>query len=349
MSDDRDKIDWDHVGKWVGKSGTKALWKPYGLPDVLNPRRSFFADVPPMPAWNVPEKLFVTAAITGAFFNKQANPNQPITPAEIRAAAAECIDAGASGVHIHVRDQRGLNALDPKLFREVIEPLRSQYPEAVIDGCLVAVSDDEDAAMEPMMRSGLLDGLPVNPTAICCGDNMLFKAPHVVIEKTRRTLNAGLVPQIAVYTDGDIDNARRYLVDTLLIPRPCSWLILPALPGCAPMHSPEGMADGLLRMVRLIREVDPQGIIAVCAAGRASTYLATMAILMGLHVRVGMEDTIWKWPHREDILESSTAHFRAVRDIARLLGREVMTPAEYRHLLASKGGARKSDLVSAPA
>ena len=29
MSDDRDKIDWDHVGKWVGKSGTKALWKPY--------------------------------------------------------------------------------------------------------------------------------------------------------------------------------------------------------------------------------------------------------------------------------------------------------------------------------
>jgi|LakMenEpi03Aug12_release.lakeMendotaPanAssembly.Ray.scaffolds.fasta_scaffold25173_7 3-keto-5-aminohexanoate cleavage enzyme len=342
MEKPSNSIDWDHVGKWVGKTGTRANWRPYGLPEVLNPKRSAFADIPPMPAWKLSDKLFITAAITGAFFSKNANPHQPITPTEIRNAAAECIEAGASGVHIHVRDRNGLNALDPKLFHEVIAPLREVYPEAVIDGCLVAVSEEEDAAMQPMMRSGLLDGLPVNPTAICCGDNMLFKAPHVVIEKTRRTLDAGLIPQIAVYTDGDVDNARRFLVDTLLIPRPCSWLILPALPGCTPMHSPEAMADGLLRMVRLIREVDPKGIIAVCAAGRASTYLATMAVLMGLHVRVGMEDTIWKWPHREETLSSSAEHFRSVRDIALLLGREVMTPGEYRELLGLRQKTRPS-------
>jgi 3-keto-5-aminohexanoate cleavage enzyme len=108
------------------------------------------------------------------------------------------------------------------------------------------------------------------------------------------------------------------------------------------MHSPEAMADGLLRMVRLIREVDAKGIIAVCAAGRASTYLATMAVLMGLHVRVGMEDTIWKWPHREETLSSSAEHFRSVRDIALLLGREVMTPGEYRELLGLRQKTRPS-------
>jgi 3-keto-5-aminohexanoate cleavage enzyme len=341
MSKDHNKVDWQHVKKWVAKAGTKVNWRAYALPDVLNAERGYFADVPQMPAWDISGKLYVTAAITGAFFNKNANPNQPITPEEIRRSAAECIEAGASGVHIHVRDSGGLNVLDPKLFREVIEPLRKQYPESVVDGCLVAVSDEEDAAMEPMMRSGLLDGLPVNPTAICCGDNMLFKPPHAVIEKTRRTLDAGLVPQIAVYTDGDIDNARRFLVESELIPRPCSWLILPGLPGCSPMHSPEAMTQGLLRMVHLIREVDPRGIIGVCAAGRASTYLATLAILLGLHVRVGMEDTVWMWPHRNEILRSTADHFRAVRDIARALGREVMTPAEYRNLVGMKPAPTK--------
>lgn len=336
MSKDRNKVTWDHVNKWVAKAGTKVNWRPYALPEILNPRKSYFADVEQMPAWEIPSKLFITAAITGAFFSKNANPNQPISPDEIRRAAEECIEAGVSGVHIHVRDQRGLNALDPALFREVIEPLRAKYPDTVVDGCLVAVSDDEDAAMEPMMKSGLIEGLPVNPTAICCGDNMLFKPPHAVIEKTRRALEAGLIPQIAVYTDGDIDNARRFLVESELIVRPCSWLILPGLPGCSPMNSPEAMVDGLLRMVRLIREVDEHGVIAVCAAGRASTYLATLAVLLGLHVRVGLEDTLWMWPHREEVLRSSADHFRTVRDIARGLGREVMSPREYRELLGMK-------------
>ena len=60
------------------------------------------------------------------------------------------------------------------------------------------------------------------------------------------------------------------------------------------MYSPESMIDGLMRTVRLIKEVDPISIIMVAAAGRASTYVATLAMLMGLHVRVGLEDTIWK-------------------------------------------------------
>ena len=68
----------------------------------------------------------------------------------------------------------------------------------------------------------------------------------------------------------------------------------------------------------------------VCAAGRAGIYLATLAIVLGLHVRVGMEDTVWTWPHKEDLLESNVEHFSTVRGIASALGRELMTPAEYR-------------------
>ena len=53
------------------------------------------------------------------------------------------------------------------------------------------------------------------------------------------------------------------------------------------------------------RDIDPDGVIMVCAAGRASMYVATLAAVMGLHIRVGMEDSYWLWPHRDDRIEST--------------------------------------------
>jgi 3-keto-5-aminohexanoate cleavage enzyme len=330
----QDKVKWDQVNKWVGREGLVTHWKAYGMPEALDPFTSRFVDVAPMSRWEVPAKIMISTAITGAFFSKRSNPAQPITPAEIRASAEECILAGAPNIHIHVRDDSGFNVLDIERFREVIAPLRARYPHVTFDGCLVAVNATESAAMAPAAASGLFDALPVNTTAICCGDSMFFKAPHVVIEKARMVEAAGLKPLIAVYDDGDIDNARRFLIESGVVSRPLSWLLLPGLPGCSPMHSPAQMVDGLMRMVRAIRDIDPESFIMVCAAGRASVYLATFAILLGVHVRVGMEDTVWRWPHRDDLIHSNVEQFQTVRGIASALGRELMTPAEYR---ASQG------------
>ncbi len=331
MSDD--KIKWKQVDKWVARQGLKTTWKPYGMPEVLDPFSSTFADVDPMPKWDIPQKVMIAATITGAFFSKRSNPNQPITVQEIRDSAEECIKAGAPSIHIHVRDDGGFNALDPQRFHDVIAPLKKKYPDVMFDGCLVAVTDEESAVMESTMKMGLFDALPVNTTAICCGDSMFFKAPHVVIKKAQLAQQHGAKPIISVYDDGDIDNARRFLVASKLVKPPYYWLILPALPGCSPMHNPQQMVDGLMRMVRTIRDIDPNCFILVCAAGRASTYLTTFAMLLGLHVRVGMEDTIWPYPHRDDIIKSNVESFLHMKQIAALLGRDLMTPAEYREAL----------------
>ncbi len=326
----KDKVNWEQVRKWVGRAGLKTSWQVYGMPEILDPFTSRFADVDPMPRWNIPEKVMISTTITGAFFSKRANPNHPISVEEIRSSAEECIQAGAPNIHVHVRDDAGFNALDPQRFHDVIAPLRAKYPDVTFDGCLVAVNDAESALMEPTMRTGLFDALPVNTTAICCGDNMFFKAPHVVIEKTRLAQDAGCKPIISVYDDGDVDNARRYLVESGVAKPPYYWIILPALPGCSPMHNPRQMVDGLMRMVRTIQDFAPDSFIIVAAAGRASTYLATLAILLGLHVRVGMEDTIWPYPHRDEVIRRNVDHFLQIRQIAQLLGRELMTTAEYR-------------------
>lgn len=329
MSLTNNRIRWDHVRKWVDRDGLKTQWKPWGMPEVVNPNSSAFADIDPMPRWKIPDKVAISATINGAFFSKRANPAVPVTAEEIIASAEECIAAGANIIHLHVRDEAGFNVLETERFRTVIDALRQKHPHVAIDGCLVAVNDEESYAMKDMLQANLLDAVPINTTAILLADNMFLKSPHAIIEKTRLTLEAGLKPQIAVYNDGDIDNARRFLIDSGLVEPPFFWLVLPALPGCSPMYSPESMISGLTRYVSTIREIAPDSVISVCAAGRASTYLATLALLMGLNVRVGMEDTVYCWPHKDDLLPSNAHHFKLVRNIAQSLGRDLMSSAEY--------------------
>jgi 3-keto-5-aminohexanoate cleavage enzyme len=329
MSLSNNKINWNQVDKWAAREGMKTHWKAWGIPEIIDPKRSAFADVDPMPQWKIPGKIAISATINGAFFSKRANPALPVTTDEIIASAEECIAAGASIIHLHVRDDAGYNVLDTQRFRTVISELRQRHQNVTVDGCLVAVNDEENTEMKKMLGSGLMEAVPINTTAILLGDNMFVKSPHAIIQKTRLAMEAGMKPQLAVYNDGDIDNARRFLIDSGLLEPPYFWLILPALPGCSPMYSPESMISGLMRYVTLIREVAPDSVISVCAAGRATTYLATLAIMMGLNIRVGLEDTVYLWPHKSDLIPSNAHHFTLVKGIAASLGRELMTSSEY--------------------
>ena len=102
------------------------------------------------------------------------------------------------------------------------------------------------------------------------------------------------------------------------------------------------MISGLTRYVQMIREISRDSIISVCGAGRAGTYLATLALLMGLHIRIGMEDTIFAWPHRDQLLPSNAFHFSLMRGIAESLGRELMSAPDY---LALIGAAAKPNVA----
>jgi 3-keto-5-aminohexanoate cleavage enzyme len=334
MQRSKDGVNWEHVQKWVDRDGVRTSWKVFGAPTIMATDRTAFTNAAPMPRWAEPEPLILSTAINGAFFTKKENPNQAITPDEIIKSAEECIAAGAQIIHVHARDERGYNVLDTGLFRETLVHLRQKHQHVALDACLVAVNEEEERQMDEMMASGLMDGVPVNATAVILGDNHFVKSPAAMIEKTKRALDAGLRPQIAVYTDGDVDNARRYLIDSGLLKPPFTWLVLPGLPGCSPMYSPETMVDGFMRTMRLIHHVEKDSKVIACTGGRSSTYLAALAILLGAHVRIGMEDTVWKWPHREDLIESNVDIFTTVRDIAVGLGRDLMQADDYRALMS---------------
>jgi len=130
-----------------------------------------------------------------------------------------------------------------------------------------------------------------------------------------------------------VSNANRFLIRSGLVQTPAVWLVLPALPGCSPMENPRQMIDGLTRTVSAIKDIDPGAFIMVCAAGRASTHVAALAALMGLHIRVGMEDTYWLWPHRDDRVESNLQALHMGQLISQVVGRPVASQEEYRAML----------------
>jgi 3-keto-5-aminohexanoate cleavage enzyme len=328
-----DTVHWDLVAKGLERAQEKMVWRPYGAPEIVDPEYSAYHDGMIQSPWNVPSTMIVQTAITGAFFSRRGNPNQPISTAEILQSARECAQAGSSAIHLHVRDDRGYNVLSVEKFREVVEPLREEFPGISIDGCYVCALEGEWDQMKRALDAGLLDAVPVNTTAVYQGDSLFAKPVPMMLEKTRLIVESGAKPIVAVYTDADVSNADRYLFRSGLLGSGQAWCVLPALPGCSPMENPRQMIDGLLRLTTLIRDTDPDAVILVCAAARASTYLVTVAAALGLHIRVGMEDTVWRWPHRPEKLESNLQAFRSGAAIAELLGRDVATFAQYRGIM----------------
>lgn len=281
--------------------------------------------------WEIPEKVMVKAAVTGALYDREQNPSQPYTPAEIAAEAIECVEAGACSIHIHVRDENGFPSADREMTMEVVGALRDRFGEDVhIDGeCLLGL--DFNSMLEPAYED-FYEAAAVNTTATYMGDT-LFCIPKPTAVATAEVLQkTGHKPQIAVYNQGDVDNAYRWLIEPGILELPIEWAIVPGVPGSAPMWDPLSMCETLVTFVRRIGEVDPSGnpFIWVASGGRASSYLTALSILLGLHVRVGKEDTLWVCPHKDVVISRNADAVRDAVQLAGLLGREPMTAGEYR-------------------
>jgi uncharacterized protein (DUF849 family) len=290
----------------------------------------FIAGAELQPKWDVSEKIAINAAVSGRF-------DSTTSLEEYVDAASSVIEAGACGVHIDfsfMTDEKG-RRLDRDIppveaYSAVLEPLRSRFGNDFVANLNVLNGSTFDICVSPA-REGLCEVAPCAP-----GHPEAFMVPAISeLEAT------GVKPELAIHSSGEIELAKRKLIDTGILKKPYNWLILYGLPfnvgrtlvSGTWVSNAQDMTRHMFLMVDQIRQIDPTSVISVCAAGRATLYMTTLATMMGLHIRIGTEDTPWKYPNSDERLKDNLEMFSMARDIAGLLGRKPATANEYRELV----------------
>ncbi len=270
------------------------------------------------------EKLIITVAVCGSAPTRQHNPAVPYSPEEIAAEALRCWRAGASVVHVHVRDpQTGAPAFSRELFAEVLERIRAESDMLVnltTSGFNLQSDDPGEERLLPVELKPDLCSLDVGSLNF---RGRVFINPAEWVEKAaQRMRRAGVKPEIEVFELGHLRKARD-LVDRGLVEPPPYFQLCLGIPWGAPADLPTLMAF----KERLV----PGCPWSVLGVGRHQLPITTHALLLGGHVRVGFEDNLYL---RKGELADSNARFveRTVK-LAGMLQREVAGCGEARRIL----------------
>lgn len=296
---------------------------------------AFVADAELQPPWDVPEKIAINVAVAGRAGAGTGTADYPVDVEDYVEAASQVIEAGAAGVHIDftwVTDSHG-RRLDQDLppteaYALVLDPLRERFGDGFVANLNVLNGSTFEECMSPA-KSGQAEVAPC-----AAGHPEAFVLPAV-----RALIDFGVSPEIVIHSSGEVEFAKRRLFDTGVVqPGKSNWIILFGLPvdvgrtlvSGAWVNDTKSLATHLFLMVDQIRQLDPLAAITVCNAGRAGLYITTLATMMGLNIRVGLEDSTWKNPNSDDRLKSNLELFDRARIIAAELGRTPATADDYR-------------------
>jgi 3-keto-5-aminohexanoate cleavage enzyme len=266
------------------------------------------------------DKLIITAAMIGAEVTRENNPNLPITPDEIALAAYECYNAGASVIHLHVRDDDETPTQAGKRFRETIEQIRARCNVIIQVSTGGAVGMTAEERLQPVYLKPEMATLSTG--SVNFGDDVFLNPPGYLDAFARAMQENGVKPEIEVFDVGMINNALQ-LVKKGLLKEPLHFDFVMGVPG--------GIPGTLKNLLHLSECIPPESSWTVAGMGRHELPLGTAAIIMGGHVRVGFEDNIY---YEKGILAESNAQLveRIVR-VSEIHSRKVATPDEARQIL----------------
>jgi 3-keto-5-aminohexanoate cleavage enzyme len=272
------------------------------------------------------DKLIITVALNGSVPTKNHNLHVPITPDEIAESAVLCQKAGASIVHIHARDAQGKPSLDPDIFQRTHQ-LISERTDLIVQ-----ISTGARAGYDIEARSAAIRRIRPEMASLTTGsmnfpDQVYANSFEVVEALATLMKESGTKPEMEIFESGMIDNALLLVAQGLAEP---------------PLHfdfvlGSRGSQPATPRILLFLSESIPKDASwTVAAIGRNQLPMAVMAIPMGGHVRVGLEDNIYY--RRGELATNEQLVARIVR-IATEAERPVATPDEARDILHLKPGS----------
>ena len=269
------------------------------------------------------EPVIISVAITGSVPRKTDNPALPVSPTEQIESTQQAFEAGATLVHIHVRNADETPSSDPALFRQVQEGVRRHCPGMIVQfstGGRGRSPAERAAALEFEPDMASLSTGSVNFPSI-----VYENQPPLVNELAGKMRQFGIKPEIEIFDLSHIHGAKR-LVDEGLMDRRAHLQYVLGVKNAMPAER------RLLEiLVREGQRVFPEGTWTAAGIGRHQADVCGWAIDLGGHVRTGLEDNIRV---TKDRLAASNAELVALAAQAVLArGRSVATPIEARKLL----------------
>lgn len=266
-------------------------------------------------------KLILTVPTTGGVQGKEANPNLPESPEEIAEAARECEKLGASIVHLHGRNKRGER--DANRLQKIDNLVRKYCDDIIIQNTtggtgLPLEERAKGIRTDPLPEMASLDMGPMNRYQHLTSTN----TRHMIDTLAEEMQKKGIKPEMEVFNNGHLNEVYR-LIDKGLLDEPY-YINLIFGPGTLTPPIPENM-------INMINNLPENSIFNVLAIGPHQLPLTTMGILMGGHIRVGMEDNL-HYRRGEPAESNAQLVARTVR-IADELERELATPEEARDIL----------------
>lgn len=301
------------------------------------------------------DEVIISCAVTGAIHTPSMSPHLPYTPEELIEEGVGAAEAGASIIHIHVRDpETGEPTSDLELFRKVAEGIKAEC-DAIIQpttGGAVTMSTEERAAvvpeLEPEMASCNMGSMnfglyPINQTI----DEYEYDWEEPYLESTRDVIfpntfadieelipmfqEVGTKPELECYDIGHLYNAAHF-VDRGIIDTPIHLQFVMGIHG--------GIAAEPEHLVHMKSVADKlftdDYSFSVIGAGRNQFARGCEAISMGGHVRVGMEDNLYL--RRGELAKSNAQQVEKIANLAwEVAGRKPADPETTREFLGLKG------------
>lgn len=290
--------------------------------------------------WDMPEAFVIKVAPVGAFIMKEDNPNQKYATEELRKEIVQSLEAGACAFHTHVRDKQGGHTLDAKLYHEVIDPIKEKYGKNVIVCGCPEGGATLAASLRPVLEfKDILEIAPVTVSAVnLAGEYSRCTTADIIRPSVEFIQDTGCKPEIVLHNLGDISMVKRWLVDTGVLKKPYYFRLAVGNPGWGYIEDPYTMLECVSYMTRELRKIAPDCAIMLDMAGRAGLFLVPLAIVLGLiGARVGMEDSIYMYPHKDEMIRDNASLVRHTVAIVEALGRKVGTADDYRRFLREGG------------
>lgn len=272
------------------------------------------------------EKLIITVAPTGSVPRKKDTPYVPVTPDEIAETAYQCEQEGASIIHVHCRDENENPTSDYAVFKEAVDKIRKRTRLIIMASTSGVAGKSDKERAQPLKTKPEMASLTTGSL------NLAGRKPSTVYVNTwetltflaRRMLELKIKPEIEAFDVGFIAQGIK-LIDQGLVIEPAHFQLVMGVDGGIPA-SPENL-------IHMRNQLPPKATFTVAGMARWQLPMTTMAILMGGHVRVGLEDNIYlakgKLARNEELVTRA-------RLLAEHLQHEVASPDEARQIMRLK-------------